>query len=101
MPTASATAHIDNATTRRCHTGSTTTTGAGRTARSETAHRSAVFTTSVGRTARRSVRRRSSVSCAPVVATQWAESAFTAPSPTMDYTREPVLEVGLRLRRSG
>jgi hypothetical protein len=45
------TAHIDSAT-RRCHTGSTTTTGRDRTARSETGHRSAAFTTSVGRTSR-------------------------------------------------
>ncbi|MBA3366289.1 MAG: DDE-type integrase/transposase/recombinase, partial [Actinobacteria bacterium] len=36
--------------TRRCHTGSTTTTGHGHTARSETGPRSAAFTTSVGRT---------------------------------------------------
>jgi hypothetical protein len=36
---------------RRCHTGSTTTTGKGRTARSEAGLRSAAFTTSVGRTA--------------------------------------------------
>src|SRR5206468_7127371 len=49
-PTGSATAHIDNAT-RRCHTGSTTTTREGRTAHSATGHRSAAFTTSVGRTA--------------------------------------------------
>src|SRR6266480_5340651 len=43
-------AHIDNAT-GRCHTGSATTTGRGRAARSEASHRSAAFTTSVGRTA--------------------------------------------------
>ena len=43
------TAHIDNAT-RRCHTGSTTTTANGHTAHSATGHRSAAFTTSVGRT---------------------------------------------------
>ena len=36
-----------------CHTGSTTTTGAGHTAHSETGHRSAAFTTSVGRTTKR------------------------------------------------
>ncbi len=47
--TGSPTAHIDTAT-RRCHTGSTTTTDEGRTAHSETGHRSAAFTTSVGRT---------------------------------------------------
>jgi transposase len=46
----SPTAHIDSAT-RPCHTGSTITTGDGRTVRSETGHRSAAFTTSVGRTA--------------------------------------------------
>ena len=40
---------------RRCHTGSTTTTSADHTARSETGHRSAAFTTSVGRTASRSL----------------------------------------------
>jgi transposase InsO family protein len=50
VPTGSRTAHIDSAT-RPCHTGSTITTGDGRTARSETGHRSAAFTTSVGRTA--------------------------------------------------
>jgi transposase len=49
--TASPTAHTASAT-RRCHTGLSTTTGADRTARSETDHRSAAFTTSVGRTAR-------------------------------------------------
>jgi transposase len=48
-PTGSPTAHIDSAT-KRCHTGSTTTTGRGRTVRSETGHRSVAFTTSVGRT---------------------------------------------------
>ena len=47
--TLSSTAHIDSAT-RRCHTGSTTTTSAGHTAHSETGLRSAAFTTSVGRT---------------------------------------------------
>jgi len=49
-PTASATAHTTSAN-RRCHTGSTTTTGKDRTARSATGHHSAAFTTSVGRTA--------------------------------------------------
>src|SRR5581483_10848996 len=48
-PTGSPTAHIDTATPP-CHTGSTTTTGDGHTARSETGHQSAAFTTSVGRT---------------------------------------------------
>jgi hypothetical protein len=48
-PTGSRTAHTDNAT-RRCHTGSTTTTGTGRTARSETGLQSPAFITSVGRT---------------------------------------------------
>jgi hypothetical protein len=37
--------------TGRCHTRSSTTTGADLTARSQTGHRSAAFTTSVGRTA--------------------------------------------------
>ena len=58
---ASATAHIDTATPP-CHTGSSTTTGADLTARSETGLRSAAFTTSVGRTAKttgRSLCRRS------------------------------------------
>src|SRR5207244_11382213 len=44
------TARIDSAT-RRCQTGSSTTTGTGPTAPSETVRRSAAFTTSVGRTA--------------------------------------------------
>src|SRR5918995_6640810 len=47
--TGSSTARIDSAT-RRCHTGSSTTTGADHTARWETGLRSAAFTTSVGRT---------------------------------------------------
>ena len=50
-PTDSPTAHTDNAT-KRCHTGSTTTTGKDPTAQSETGHPSAAFTTSVGRTTR-------------------------------------------------
>jgi Integrase core domain len=53
-PTASPIALTDSAT-KRCHTGSSTTTGAGRTARSETGLRSAAFTTSVGRTSSGSV----------------------------------------------
>src|SRR6266542_5787542 len=48
-PTASATPRIDTAP-QRCHTGSSTTTNADRTARSETGPQSAAFTTSVGRT---------------------------------------------------
>src|SRR5882724_9994305 len=55
-PTGSSTAHIDNAP-RRCHTGSTTTTGEDPTARSAAGHPSAAFTTSVGRTARQGSRR--------------------------------------------
>jgi Integrase core domain len=47
--TDSPTAHLDTAP-RHCHTGSTTTTGADRTAQSATGRRSAAFTTSVGRT---------------------------------------------------
>src|SRR5262249_39508202 len=50
-PTASATAPIDTAPPP-CHTGSTTTTHADRTARSAAYPRSAAFTTSVGRTPR-------------------------------------------------
>ena len=46
-----ATAPLDTAP-RRCHTGSSTTTRADRTAQSETGPQSAAFTTSVGRTAR-------------------------------------------------
>ncbi len=48
-PTASPTAHTTTETTR-CHTGSTTTTGTGHTAHSETDRQPAAFTTSVGRT---------------------------------------------------
>src|SRR5262245_60778722 len=51
-PTASNTARLDTGP-RRCHTGSSTTTQADRTAHSETDHPSAAFTTSVGRTASR------------------------------------------------
>ncbi|MGH3111354.1 MAG: DDE-type integrase/transposase/recombinase, partial [Gaiellaceae bacterium] len=47
--TGSPIAHIDTAT-RLCQSGSTTTTGDGHTAHSETGLRSAAFTTSVGRT---------------------------------------------------